>query len=200
MSFAHGIAHPYSLITWCCLLTIIHHSSFLLITLMIFHLITICSWVAPCHCMKRAGHPWFALISFARMSSFLCWWAWTHSSMDGHSSPGEIMEPMRGWLIGDLCLIIVFPWFFIENPMNCHWKSMIFDWTFPCRTSWCLIENHFNWWCSPMGLINFLLDGWSHLLILQHLLQADVLQLQPSSHASVVPYWFNHWLIFSSFP
>ena len=74
----------------------------------------ICSWVAPCHGMKRADHPWFALMPFARMSSFLCWWAWTHSSMDGHSSPGGIMEPMRGWLIGDWCLIIVFPWFSLK--------------------------------------------------------------------------------------
>ena len=122
-----------------------------------------------------------SLNSFFHGWSLITWWGWSK---------------LITWLIGDLCLIIVFPWFFIENPMNCHWKSMFFDWTFPCRTSWCLIENHFNWWCSPMGLINFLLDGWSHLLILQHLLQADVLQLQPSSHASVVPYWFNHWMIF----
>ena len=79
----------------------------------------ICSWVAPCHGMKRADHPWFALISFQSMSSFLCWWAWTHSSMDGHSSPGGIMEPMRGWLIGYGSLISAFGTF----PMVSHWKS-----------------------------------------------------------------------------
>ena len=74
----------------------------------------------------------------------------------------EIIGPMRGWLIGDCFLISafgIFQWFLIENPMNCHWKSMSFDWkiTFTViRTWWFLIENNFIWWCSPMGLIQLI--------------------------------------------
>ena len=35
--------------------------------------------------------------------------------------------------------------------MNCHWKSISFDWKFPCN-----VNNYFIWWCSPMSLIQLI--------------------------------------------